>query len=202
MRKIILVCMLAVLGLFSSIGFAADPAPLAMLKSVSATMTAELDKNLGNLKNNDALIYRLVNRVLVPHFDLAGMSRSVVGKDWQAATSANQQEFVKEFTRYVVRTYGSALESYNGETIKFYPMRGDVSGQSRVQVNSDIVQKNGSSIQVQYRLAGAGSNWLVYDFSVDGVSIVQNYRSQFSATLRQGGLSKLVQELKQHNKTA
>ena len=52
---------------------------------------------------------------------------------------------------------------------------------------------------MQYRMIQAGSTWLIYDFSVDGVSLVHNYQSQFASTVRQGGLSKLIEQLKQRN---
>jgi len=178
--------------------FAADPAPLAMLKNTSQQMISELDRHLGNLKGNDRLVEGIVMRVLVPHVDLVSMSRSVVGRNyWDQAASATHQQFTKEFTRYVIRTYSAALESYDGETIKFFPMRGSNSG--RVQIDSSILRKDGPPIQVQYRVLNQGSSWLIYDFSIDGVSIVQNYRSQFAATLRQKGLDGLVSELHARN---
>jgi phospholipid transport system substrate-binding protein len=183
--------------LFGATSFAADPAPLAMLKSTSNQMLRELDKHIGNLKNNDKLVYDLVDRVLIPHFDLNGMSRAVIGRYWRQSSSATQKQFIKEFTRYVIRTYSSALQSYDGETIKFYPIRGNVG--SRVQIDSDLLLKNGPPIQMQYRLRQQGGQWLIYDFSVDGVSIVKNYHSQFAGTLRQGGLDAVVRKLQKNN---
>ncbi|MEI8055283.1 MAG: ABC transporter substrate-binding protein [bacterium] len=185
--------------LFCASGFAvADPVPLVMLKSTSSQMLHELDRHIGNLKNNDKLVYDLVNRILVPHFELLSMSRAVVGRDyWQKATSSTQEQFVKEFTRYVIRTYSSALQSYDGEKIKFYPIRGGIS--DRVQIDSDLLLKSGPPIQMQYRLIQQGGQWLIYDFSVDGVSIIKNYNSQFAGTLRQGGLEVLVQKLHANN---
>ncbi|EKE00758.1 MAG: Toluene tolerance protein Ttg2D [uncultured bacterium] len=194
----ILVVIFGVLFGASSFAVAADPAPLAMIKSTSSQMLRELDRHIGNLKNNDKLVYDLVNRVLVPHFDLISMSRAVIGPNyWQQASSNTQQQFIKEFTRYVIRTYSSALQSYDGETIKFYPIRGGIS--SKVQIDSDLLLKNGPPIQMQYRLLQQGSQWLIYDFSVDGVSIIKNYNSQFAGTLRQGGLDAVVKQLQKNN---
>lgn len=192
---------LGILLLFVGVtALAADPAPLAMLKNVSAQMTSELDRHLGNLKGNDALVDGLVRRILVPHFDLTAMSRAVVGRDyWQQASAATQQQFIKEFTRYVIKTYSGAIQSYDGERIKFYPMRGDASSQARVQIDSSILRKDGPSIQMQYRLVNEGGQWMIYDFSVDGISIVQNYHSQFAGTLRQGGMEKLVAQIRARN---
>ena len=176
----------------------ADPAPLAMLKSTSSQMLHELDAHIGHLKNNSKLVNDLVDRVLVPHFDLFGMSRTVVGPNyWQGALRNTQQQFIKEFTRYVIRTYSSALQSYDGERIKFYPIRGEIGDQ--VQIDSDLLLKSGPPIQMQYRLLQQGGQWLIYDFSVDGVSIIKNYNSQFAGTLRQSGLEALVQKLHKNN---
>ena len=197
--KLIRIFTVVLAVLLGSSSFAADPAPLAMLKSTSGQMLHELDKHLGNLKHNDKLVYNLVNRVLVPHFDLQSMSRAVVGRDkWQSASSNTQQQFIKEFTCYVIRTYSSALQSYDGETIKFFPIRGEIT--DRVQINSDLLLKNGPPVQMQYRLAQQGGKWVIYDFSVDGISIVKNYNSQFAGTLRTGGLYVLVQKLHKNNK--
>lgn len=196
-RQIALFILLVFAGVTA---MAADPAPLAMLKSTSQQMVSELNKHIGNLKGNDRLVDGLVRRILLPHFDLATLSRAVVGREyWQGASSATQQQFISEFTRYVIKTYSNALQSYDGETIKFYPMRGNVSNASRVQVDSEILRKDGPSIHVQYRLLNESSGWYIYDFSVDGVSIVQNYHSQFAGLLRQGGLTKVVTELRSRN---
>lgn len=183
--------------LFGASCLAADPVPLAILKNISSQMLHELDRHIGDLKHNDKLVYDVVNRVLVPHFDLDSMSGAVVGPDWRNASSSTKEQFKKEFTRYVIRTYSSALQSYSGETIKFYPIRGEVGDQ--VQVNSDLLLKSGPPIQIQYRLKQKGGQWLIYDFSVNGVSIIKNYSSQFASTLRQGGLSMLVKKLHENN---
>ena len=178
--------------------FAADPAPLVLLKDVSGRMLVELNKNINTIKHNDKLVYNLVNRILVPHFDLLNMARAVVGRNyWQQASSSVQQQFIKEFACYVVRTYASAMQSYDGEAVKFYPIRAAVG--SRVQIDSDLLLKNGPSIQMQYRLSEQSGRWIIYDFSVDGVSIIKNYNSQFASILRQSGLSGLVTKLHENN---
>lgn len=186
--------------LFTTIAFA-EPQPLIIMKQVTTEMTGELNKNISQLKTNDALVYKIVDKVLLPHFDLTGMARSVVGRDaWQQATSAQHQQFIKEFTHYVVKTYAAALSSYDGEVIKFYPLREEVGNKTRVQINSDLIHKSGPPIQMQYRLIKAQNTWLIYDFSIDGVSLARNHQEQFAPTIRQGGLAKLITQLQQSNR--
>ena len=176
----------------------ADPEPMVVVKNLTNQMLRELDKSIGHLKNNDKLVNALVNRIIVPHFDLVIMSRAVIGRDhWQQASSDTKQQFIKEFTHYVIRTYSSALESYDGEKMKFYPIRGEIG--DKVRISSDLLLKNGPAIQLQYGLIKEGGQWLIYDFSVDGVSIIKNYNSQFAGILRQKGLSGLTEQLKKNN---
>jgi phospholipid transport system substrate-binding protein len=171
-----------------------------MLKQTSASMLSALKENRAQLKNNPRLIHRIVTQILLPHVDLDSMSRAVVGRSyWSQATSAQQQDFKKTFTDTVIRTYSTAISSYDEEQIKFYPIRGFSGGQTQTQVRSDIVRKNGQVIPISYRLLLKNGRWLVYDFSVEGVSLVQSYQSQFAGVLSQNGFAGLLTRLKQHN---
>lgn len=178
-----------------SMNISAAPSPVVMLQNVSDQMLSTLSQ----IKDrNDQALYSLVKRILLPHIDLNQMSVLVVGKYWASATPAQRSQFQNEFTQFVTRTYSSALSSYSNQKVRFFPIRGGVSG-NRVQVNSAIDQRNGDSVSVSYRLSLNGDVWKVYDFSVEGVSIVENYRSQFADVLRKDGVGGLIQRLRQQN---
>lgn len=192
-----IICLISCL--FVTVAFA-EQQPLEITKQAATELTNELNKNLSQLKTNDALVYSIVDKTLLHHFDLNGMARSVVGRDaWQKATPAQQQQFIKEFTHYVVKTYASALSSYDGEIIKFYPLREAAGNKTRVQIDSDIISKNGPPVRLQYRLIKTNNTWLIYDFSIDGISLARNHQEQFAPTIRQGGLPKLIEQLQQNN---
>jgi phospholipid transport system substrate-binding protein len=186
--------------LISNVAWAQDPVPLAMLKQTSSQMLSSLKQNRPQLKNNPTLVHRIVVQILLPHVDLDNMSRAVVGRNyWSQATPAQQSAFKKEFTDTVIRTYSTAISSYDEEQIKFYPIRGFGAGQTQTQVRSEILRKNGQVIPISYRLILKNGQWLVYDFSVEGVSLVQSYQSQFAGVLSQSGFNGLLTRLKQHN---
>lgn len=174
-----------------------DSAPVAMLKNTTNQMVKALDRHIGKLKNNDKLVDSLVNKILVPHFDLTSMSRSVVGPYWNKSSVDMQNQFKEEFKKYIIRTYSAAMQSYDGEVMRFDPVRGNIG--NKVRVGSELMLKNGSPIHLQYSVVNKSGKWLIYDFSVDGISIVKNYNSQFAGILRQGGLDGLVKKLKQRN---
>ena len=124
----------------------------------------------------------------------------VVGRTyWKQASSNTRNQFKNEFTRYVTKSYSTALEAYRDEKIKFFPIRGGIRG-SRVKINSLVEQRGGPSISVSYHLVRNNNTWKVYDYSVEGVSMVKSYRSQFANSLSRGGLSNLVKELSTHNR--
>jgi phospholipid transport system substrate-binding protein len=153
-----------------------------------------------SLKSNPTQVYSLANKLVVPHADLDYMSKRVLPPQiWAQASNAQRTDFKREFTSLLVRTYASALADYSDQTVKFYPVRGGAAGKSTVQVSSEIVRSDGPSIPVSYSLIAAGSQWKVYDMTVEGVSMLESFRSQFANKLSQGNMSDLISALKQHN---
>lgn len=169
--------------------------PEQMLQGVTDQLLSSLKQQQNR---NDQALLALVNKILVPHIDLDLASQMVLGKYWVNATPQQRAEFKKEFTVFMTRTYSTALSSYSNEKVRYFPVRGGVTG-NRVQVNSAVDQANGQSVSVSYRLALSNGEWKVYDFSVENVSIVENYRSQFADVLRTNGLDGLNQRLKAQN---
>lgn len=173
--------------------------PVAQLQGIANHMVQNLEQNKSRL-SNFSVIRGIVNRVLLPHVDLDRMSASVVGRYWRAATPAQRATFKSEFSYLVTTTYASALSSYNRDRVQFYPVRENYEGRSTVQVQSVIVRANGRRIPVSYNVVRAGSGWKVYDFSIENVSIVQSYRSQFASVLSSQGMPGLIDRLKRHNR--
>lgn len=186
--------------LFFCITAFAASSPLAMLQSTSDQALAALKQNSATLKTNPRVVYQIMNTIIVPHFDLQGMARAVVSRDvWNQASQEQRVEFTRQFTVLLVRTYSSALASYQNEKVEFLPSRAGANG-SRTQINSQIVRQGGPAISVNYRLALVGSTWKIYDFTVEGVSLLESYRTQFAGILSQGGgLAALISKLNQHN---
>lgn len=188
-------------SLFFCVSVFASQAPVVMLQQASTNLLTQLSQNKTRLKNNSALLDQIVKQTVIPYIDLNMMSRMVVGRQyWDAAGSAQQKSFEQEFARYVTRTYAAAFENYNNEKVLFYPIRGGVSNQTRVTVNSKIQRQSGPDVPMSYLLYRQGNNWRVYDISVEGVSMVQSYRSQFSNVLAQKGLTGLISDLRTHNR--
>ncbi|MBN1684318.1 MAG: ABC transporter substrate-binding protein [Gammaproteobacteria bacterium] len=171
--------------------------PMSMMKTIANNMLNALKENRPNLKRNPKLVFNLVYKHLLPHVDVAGMSRSAIGRNaWTKATSQQQQAFNKAFTDIVIQTYASALNAYTDESIKFFPLREDISGKKRVLIQSQIIRQDGPPVPLDYRLAWISNRWKIYDLNVEGVSLLQSFHAQFASELSQGKtLSTLTIEL-------
>lgn len=187
------------ISLFSNVALAAED-PIGMLNSVANQMISELKSHKTTLKANPSLVYSITNRVVVPHASLDAMSQRVLPPhSWKQASPAQRSEFKKEFTRVLERTYASALANYTDETVRFLPIRGGFQGKSTVVVDSEIIRSDGPSIRVKYRLVHVGSQWKLYDMIVEGVSMLESFRSQFADNLSSGNMAQLISTLKHHN---
>ena len=148
----------------------------------------------------DNYIHQLIDTEVVPYVDINRMAGSVLGRNyWTQATSAQRDEFIQQFKKLVISTYSAAMASYDDDRIEFYPLRGGYANKTALQVQSILIRKNGQRVSINYNLTRAGDSWKIYDFVIENISMVQSYRSQFAATLSQGGLPALLTKLKQHN---
>ena len=196
MKKVIF----ALFGLLICTMAWAVSSPVDILQNTSNQLISALQRNQATLKTKPQVVYGIVNQILVPHVDVMSMSSKALGREaWLRATPAQRQAFSQQFVTLLIRTYSSALAQYTNERVNFLPLRGDYNSQSRVQVNSVIVRESGPSINLSYRMMRVGGQWMLYDFSVDGVSIIESFRSQFVEELQHSGIDGLISKLAEHN---
>ncbi len=180
--------------------YASDNDPVNMLQSLANNMISSLKSNQSSLKSNPGIVYSLAYKIVVPKADIGFMAKSVIPpQTWNNATSKQRAQFETEFTKLLVRTYASALKDYTSQTVKFFPVRGGYQGKTNITVSSQIIRTDGPSISVNYRLINSGNNWKLYDMSVEGVSIIESFRSQFAGKLSQGNMDNLIRDLVKHN---
>lgn len=174
--------------------------PMQMLQSIANNMIAELKKNRDTLKTNPRKVYALANRLVVPYADIDEMSKRVLSPEtWNKMTAKQKTHFEKEFTTLLVRTYASALAAYKDQGITFFPIRGSNANKHMIEVNSEI-NSAGNIIRVSYRLLHKENGWRLYDMSVEGVSLLESFRSQFADLLKQGDIETLLNKMSNHNK--
>jgi len=179
----------------------AEPAsPTATVQLAAKVLMAELKAHQDQLQSDPQLSYRLIKQIILPQVDVRAMSRSVIKPNvWRSASRSQQDQFTKAFTELVIRTYASGLANYSNEQVQFFPVK-DYAEKSRVKVKSRIFRRGGPSISMDYRLIKRSSGWKVYDVTVEGISLLHSFRSQFASQLQQGNFAQLISTLETHNK--
>lgn len=161
--------------------------------------TIKSDKEIQS--GNQQKIFALAEEKIMPNFDFDRVCRMVLGKNWRTATPEQQAAFQKEFRTLLLRTYATALGKYKDQVIEYKPLRAEA-GAKNVSVKTQILQPGGQPISVDYSLVKADSGWKVYDIVIESVSLVTNYRSQFSSEISRNGLDSLNKKLADKNKAS
>ena len=164
--------------------------PVKMLRAVSTHAIDQLKqdkKGLTSSKQVPLKIHHIINNVLLSHVDLDSMSRAVLGRNvWEKASDKQKARFKVQFNNLVINTYASALTTFDKNRIKFFPIRGGYKGKTSVPVNSQVDAPGAPPLPVVYHLERKkDGKWLVYDLSVDGISLVQSYKAQFATVIQQ-----------------
>lgn len=166
-------------------------------EDVLSTIKSDKDIQAGNQQK----IFALAEEKILPNFDFDRVCRMVLGKNWKSASPEQQAAFQKEFRSLLLRTYATALGKYKNQVIEYKPLRAEP-GAKNVSVKTQILQPGGQPIAVDYSLVKGDSGWKVYDIVIESVSLVTNYRSQFSNEIRTNGLDSLNKKLAEKNKAA
>lgn len=172
--------------------------PQELVQRTAEEMLTKLRVEKQVIERHPERIYELVNQIVLPHFDFERMSSWVLGKHWRAATPAQKERFMTEFRTLLVRTYAKSLSEYTDSKISYLPMRPSPQ-EDQVKVRTEVDQPGGFPIPIDYELRRQGNEWKVIDVTIDGVSLVTNYRSTFATQIRQDGLDKLITVLAERN---
>jgi phospholipid transport system substrate-binding protein len=135
---------------------------------------------------------RQLEQVVEVRFDYQEMSRRALGAPWNSLSDQEKQELVGLFRTLLTNTYAERIETYSGEGVQYVNERTE---KDYAEVRTKVLSGK-TDIPLDYRLINKAGDWRVYDVVVDGVSLVNNYRGQFSKILRESTYSDLVDQLR------
>lgn len=190
-----------VLSLLFSGPVLAIQAPQDLVAETTDKITTVLRAEQDMIKTNSSRLYEVVDEVVLPHFDFRRMSSWVLGKYWRKANEKEREQFISEFRALLVRTYAKALNDNYDKKIDMLPVKMRKEGKEAT-VRTEVQQDAGFPIPIDYKMYVKDNAWKVYDVSVDGISLVANYRTSFAKEIRKDGLPKLIATLASRNKQA
>jgi len=137
---------------------------------------------------------KLIRQAVDERFDWEEMARRSLATHWANRTPEERKEFVRLFSDLLERTYMKKVEDYSGEKVLY---EGETKDGDYAAVKVKIITKKNQDIPVEYRLRKEGNDWFIYDVSITGVSLVNNYRSQFNSIIMQSSYENLIKRLRE-----
>lgn len=181
--------------------YATVPGPDALIKSTVQEVLTIIKQDKDIRAGNQKKVMELVAVKVLPHFDFTRMTRLAVGKHWRTATPEQKQALEIEFRNLLVRTYTKAFIVYRDQVVETKSVK-MADGATEVMVKTLILKPGAASIPVNYDMGKTADGWKVYDLSIEGVSLVTNYRSSFSDQIQQSGIDGLIKTLAEKNLAA
>lgn len=144
-------------------------------------------------------IQNMVDEHVLPYVNMEKTTRLATGRYWRQATAEQQQQLVKAFMGTLIRTYSSAFKGIDQQTrLQLKPFRGDPNADD-VVVRSTLIQGNGQTVDVDYRMENSPDGWKIYDINAEGIWLIQNYRNQFAEQISKNGIDGLIDALNKRN---
>lgn len=163
---------------------------------VSQTVDAVLDvlkdkefKKPGKEKQRRAKL----REIIVKRFDFEEMAKRSLALHWSKRTPQEQKEFISLYSDLLENTYIKKIERYENEKVLYTDEKIDG---LYATVKTKIFSGKEIDIPVDYKIFRKNGKWEVYDIVIEGVSLVNNYRSQFNQIIRSDSYEELIKRLK------
>jgi phospholipid transport system substrate-binding protein len=147
------------------------------------------DRVISNLTEEGLTTEQLQDRfhkLYTEGFDSLALSRFVLGRYWKSTNKEERAEFLMLFNKFVIQTYSSKFRHYSGETFAVTGVQPE--GNNIFIVSSEVLQPGGAPpITLIWRVVRSDSGFLIYDITVEGVSMAITQRSEFASVIRNGG---------------
>lgn len=138
-----------------------------------------------------------ISAIADANFDFETMGRLTLAKNWARFSPAQQADFLTSFRTFLGHAYGKKFDQYQNESVKILGQRGEARGDVTVQTH--LLRNGGENIAIDYRLRAHGNAWRIIDVTIEGVSLVSSYRSQFQEILENGSPDELLRQIHEKN---
>ncbi len=172
----------------ASAAFAAASATESVRISVDAIIGVLKDAKLDKPAKRDK-----IRVVIAERFDFRAMSQRTLATNWKMASKEQQQQFIGLFAELIQNTYISRVEAYTNETVKY---SAEKITDDRAVVDT-LILSSSAEIPVSYKLYLKDGRWLVYDVNIEGVSLINNYRTSYQEIVKKEGFPGLLAKMEE-----
>jgi phospholipid transport system substrate-binding protein len=199
LKSVLAALVIASLALSAGSSFAEpvlDPnaMPDKVVESVAKQVLGDLDVNREAYRKDTTKLRAMVDKYLLVNFDTEYAAKLVLAKNWRTATPDQRKQFIEAFYQSMLQSYGTSLLDFTADKLKILPYQGKADD-TVATVRSEIRRDNGSKVPVNYTLHKTPAGWKAYDITIEGVSYVKSFRTDFGTEIDQKGLDAVIKRL-------
>ncbi len=172
----------------------APQTPDQLIETVARQVLTDLDANRDMYRKDQTKLRQMIDKHLLPSFDTEYAARLVLAKHWRTATAQQRKQFVDAFYQSLLQNYGTSLLEFTPDRLKILPYKGEANASSAT-VRTEIRRDNGTKVPVNYTLRKTDKGWKAWDVTIEGVSYVKSFRTDFGTEIDQKGLDAVITRL-------
>ena len=173
--------------------------PEEMVRALSQELVTKINEQRETLNAHPEQVKIFANQHVLPYVDTVKMARYVMGRYWRTASKEQKGAFVNAFSEMLIRSYSKSLLKLQITKVIVKPAQQVKKGV--VTVASEVFQSDGAKTDVVYRayLNKKSQKWLLYDISIEGISMLLNYRKSYGSEFSKKGIDKVIAEMEAKN---
>lgn len=177
---------------------AEERTPEQIVEQTSTEVLKVVNEEAERIKTEPAYVNQLIDELILPIVDLQAMGKLILGKHWKTASEEQRAQFIEEFKAMLIRTYAKSIADYGHAKISVLAPKAKEQGKYHT-VNTELDTGSGVPLQVAYVFRRNSEVWKVFDLSVDGLSLIKNFRTSFSQEISETSLDALIERLANTN---
>ena len=188
-----LLCVLALATMAPA--FADTPAPNQVVQSLVDDLGKTMEARRAELSKNREGLIKVIDQIVLPHFDIDYASILVLGQNARTATPEQRARFAKAMYNSITHRYAEGLLKYTEGRVRVLPQQGELNDK-RTLVRTQVVLDDGKLVPVDYAFRKTSTgDWKAYDVIIEGISYVTNYRNQVAEEIQKSSLDALTTRL-------
>jgi phospholipid transport system substrate-binding protein len=168
--------------------------PSEFITEAVDALSAQLDGRRSELSDDPEALYALIDEVLLPRFDRKTAAQQVLARNWRSADEEQRSRFIDAFYSVLLRRYADGVLDFEPDRIKVLPFRGDAEKRI-VTVKTTVDLEDGTNVSVNYTLMNHKTGWMMFDVTIEGVSYIRNFRTEFESEIKSTSLEQVIVRL-------
>lgn len=172
--------------------------PYDMVQHVANNTLSRISNEKHLINDNPNYLKDIVRQEMMPYIHYKYAAYIIIGKQLRSTAKKDRNDFANALSEYLVTSYAQIFVLYKGQNIQ-YERKKSVEGKRIVPVKINIINDGGEPIDIIFktRYNKKTGTWKVYDMIVEGVSFLSSTRSQYAIVIKQEGLHKAIELLKE-----